>query len=583
MYSYIKKISIILLVSLVFNSIFPKVSYANQLFKLSDAIKIGINNSKLLKNNDMSIFEKKIAIKEARKAVSDENKKNRRLFEKKPIYNKDFARKTKINKSKYEYNLAKQTKKFNINVVSYKIRELYFLAYTYQEYKSISLETLNENRDRLNIVKKLFLKGKVSKEEVNYSKEKYEDSKKSFDKNVIEFNKAVNKLSSYIEMELNSDKIILEYSTSENYIDDKYLVTFIQKSFENDFSIYAIGEDIKIKLEEINVSNKLYNSDFSSSRMSSINGLLNGGINNIDSLDLAKSYENLLNSLISRWGDSWKPYYEISLVFFTIKIPKLFRSGEFDGVRYLEDARYSLMLKIMQAKQLFSKEETIKKAKVEYMSDLFEKINATDYNYYLLSNKILKLNKDYKIDLYKYSQGLISQNKLADLKEEINSLNMDKLNTLFKLNEFNIEMDKNTNGFLSFLTKSTEFKKAKKLPLPYKLPSTISIENNLQTSSLNVKPITWRLKEIVKGFMNELTFELDEKSEINYFVIQTVDGLNISEKTDIKKGFKHLNITLSDTEDFIVIFYKDDQIVSEGLLQGYGSKGEVELLIKTSN
>ncbi|MGB3367341.1 MAG: hypothetical protein WBA54_07625 [Acidaminobacteraceae bacterium] len=573
---YLSKVLVlIMLLTASIPSVNSSMYYYKTSYTVSQAMTDALSNSDDIKDINKKIFTKKIAIKQAKKSVSDERKKLARIFEKKPTYPKAYGVATKVQKSEFEYALAQKELYYKGIEIKYATKTLYLSAYlSSQKFEKLSID-LRESEAKVKLAKTQLRSGKIDSQEFERVEKLSEEIKKNYDKVSVKMYEEYGKLGDFVGKSITYNSTNLDFELKEIYLSSNKLPLVIKEGFESDYALYSMGENIKFSINEVNIISRLYNSKFSSSRMSSLNTLINLGVTNIDDLALMTSYENLINNLISKWGDDWKSYYEISLLVISFKIPKLFRSGEFDGVRYLEDSRYALMLKILEAKSFFIQENKLKEAKINYLASLFTNINNQDYELYVLKNELKQKENLYKLNYSKFLRNQIEAADLIELETEINTIYEKVFDTKAKLNFSIIEMDSLTNGYYNELYTISRADINKNIPSPFNRPDTSGILDKINAESkLNIGATTWSMTEVVEGFLSEISIKADDKLGAKSYSIQTVDGVKVSEKMDIAAPFRHMNLTLSNFDQLVIDFYDSNgDLIKRGKFDGYGSEG----------
>lgn len=572
-------VSKVLLLIILLTSVTPNISSSMYYYKTSytveQAMSDALTKSDDIKDLNKKIFTKKIAIKQAKKSVSDERKKLARIFEKKPTYPKAYGIATKVQKAEFEYALAQKELYYKKIEVEYAAKTLYLSAYLSSKKFEKLLIDFKKSEAKVKLAKSKLSSGEIDSSELERVEKLSEDVRKNYDKSSVKMYAEYAKLADFTGKVVTYHSTKLEFQLKEIYISENRLPVVIKRGFESDYAIYSTGENIKFLVNEVSIINRLYNSKFSSSRMSSLNSLINSGVENIDDLALMTSYENLINNLISKWGDDWKSYYEISLLIISFKIPKLFRSGEFDGVRYLEDSRYALMLKILEAKSFFIQESKLKKAKINYLVELFTKINNQDYELYSLKNELRDKESLYKTNYSKFLKNQIDASDLIGLEAEISDLYDKIFDVKAGLNYSIVEMDSLTSGYYNELYANSREEINKNIPSPFNRPEVSKLLEEVEKDSKsNTGTSTWSMTTVVEGFLSEILIKTDDKLKIKQYAIQTIDGVKVSEKTDIGAPFRHMNLTLSNFDQLIIDFYdEDDKLIYRGKFDGYGSEG----------
>lgn len=577
-------VAIILIISIVVSTLgtcFTAPTFAeDKTLTLEEVLDLGIKNSTRVNDTHKKIFEKKIAIKQAEKSVKDEGLKLLRIFEKKPTFNKDYARKTKVQKAQFELGMANKELVANTASEKYRLESEYMSAYFLQESKKKKELRLSEAKSRLEIGKIQFKKGLTTEDQVKEQEDVVKTLQAEVDDVSTSHHDAMVKIGESIGKDFSKSSYSLTYKTKDIYLPERFLPSILEKGLASDFGLYSATENLKYKSFEINSINSLYNNKFSSGRMGRVNGLVSKGAEDIGDLELMSAYEGLIDSLISKWGDEWKSYYAIPLIFIVIKIPKLFRSGEFDGVRYLEDARYILMLEIFKAKQMISTEKELRKAKATYVTELFSAINNTDYEYTTLKKEYLSLKSKYEIDLKSYSKGLIGEDVLITENKDLQALDDKIFSTYVKLNEKILEMNYLTDGYYGMLAKSDQVINQSIVPAPFKKPSADSMLKEVDSLSSNKKfQGSWTLKPLAEGINGEFKIKVKSEDAILQYQVFNSDGLKLSEKLDAAEGFIHLSVTFSDLSALRIKLYSKENEY-DATVSGYGDQGALEVVEK---
>lgn len=568
------------LLSLQLTGVVTSLSFsASKNISLQSVMTQGLENSSKINSANIKIFEKKIAIKQAQKSVKGEGLKLLRLFAKKTTFNKDIAKKSKVQKSQFEHQLAiKELAGIKLSE-KYRLEELYLKAYLSQELKRKKQIRLNEATIRLTLAAEALKKGDATQEDYEAQQALVDVIKAEVTALNIEYADKITAVGDTSGKDLSNGSYTVNYELDQIYLPEWLLPAVLDKGLRNDWSLISTGENIKFMTFYVNAISRLYNGRFSSGRMGKLNSLVAGGIGEIGDLELMSSYENLIDSLIGRWGDKWKAYLEIPLLFVTIKIPKFFRFDEFEGVRYIEDARYVLMLEIFKTKQLIAIEEELKKAKIAYVTDLFAQINNLDYDYTVMKADYSKLAVSYTLDQNAYSKGLIEADVLIEKNQELIELDQKIFDALGTMNEKILEMDFITAGYYRKLAKSEVIKNAGIKPAPFKKPSVDSLLEAIEQMEEENKTLiaSWSITPLAETMNSEMKVEIQGDSPVTHYQLFNRDGLKMSEKLEIKKSFIHLELLFSDKTALLVQLFEQDKLLYVGTLEGYGEKGVLEV------
>ena len=555
------------------------ISFGASQVSLETVIDKGLESSSKINSANIKIFEKNIAIKQANKSVKGEGLKLLRLFAKKTTFNKDIAKKTKVQKAQFEHQLALKELDSVVLAERYRFEEAYLKLYLLQEQIKKKSVRLEEAKARLQLGKEQLLKGLATQGEYDGQRDTVSGLQDEVSSLQLKYANDMTTLGQEIGMSLSSRSHNVAYEMKSAYVAEWLLPSVLEKAIANDWSLISTGENIDYMTFYIDATANLYNGKFSSGRMSKLNSLVGGGIEEIGDLELMSSYENLIDGLIGRYGEKWKAHLEIPLLLITIKIPKFFRFDEFDGVRYLEDARYVLMSEIFKTKQLIAVEEDLKKAKVTYVTDLFTQINNLDYEYVTMRDSYRQLSASYTIDRQSYGKGLIEADVLVAKNLELIALDQKIFDTLASMNEKILEMDYITGGYYGDLVTSEVVQNSGIKPAPFQKPSVEKLMEDLDKMADANQELdaSWTLTPLAETINSEFKIKVAGETSVTHYQVFNTDGLKLSDKLEVKESFIHLDLLFSEKRDLQVKLFNQDDLVFTTRLIGYGEKGALEV------
>lgn len=548
---------------------------ASKVLSLNQAIALGIDNSVAILKADKAIYEKGIALKQAKKAVNYGYKKLRRLFEKAPTFDKALGLATKIEKAQKDYVVAKSARVDAEKKAKYAVITQYLKTYSMQEQEKAAEITLNQETSKLNIGKVKLSQGLITEDSYQAQSDLVKEKEAALEKAKADFISAKAQMKDLLGVDVSNRSF--SYTYLKGALPQSKVINVIREMYKDSHALYALDETIKLNTHIVNANNKLYKGKFGSSRMSGMNSLINKGIGNITDKELMVGYDNLVDALISKWGDDWKSYYEIDLVLISFKIPKLFRFGEFDGVRYLEDSRYSLSIAISQAQQSIMEERTTRKTLTEIVIALFGTVNSKTLEYESLKKAFDALARTYELNQNKYKMGLVEADVLIDQKNELDSMELQMAELIYEINVKIVELDAMTNGAYSRLLKVEKAKNPNLKASPFLRPSAedLMAEAESLDASTEIKG-AWTLTPVAEGMTETLTIVPSgaRASTVAYYQLFNTDGVVLSEKIAIAEGFTHLTLTFSEKSDLVIyLIDANDAVLYKAGFDGYGQAG----------
>lgn len=571
---------IALLLILTCLSLSPTYIFAGgNVLTVDEAISLAKENGIEILKADKTIYEKKIALTQARKAVNYGYKKLRRLFEKAPTFDKALGLATKIETAEKDLKVAKSARIAAERKIKYDVINLYMKAFYAQENEKNALKVLNEEQSKLKLGQIKLSQNLITADSFQAQSDLVDEKTKAYEKAKADFVSAKSKLRDKIGKDVSNRTFT--YTYLKGALPQDKLIQMIKTMYQVSHDLYALDENIKLNTHIVNVNSKLYSSKFGSSKMTGMKNLINKGIGNITDKELMVGYDNLVNALIAKWGDDWKSYYKIDLVLISFKIPKLFRTGEFDGVRYLEDSRYSLSIAISQTQQIIMEERTTRSTLTEVVINLFGAVNSKTMEYEALKSDFDKLAREYDMNQNKYKLGLVEADLLIEQKMELDSIQEQIAVKIYEINEKIIELDGMTDGAYSRLLKVESASNPNLKASPFLSPSAKELMKEAETElgNADVKGI-WSLAPVAEGMTQMLTFNMSgsKASTIAFYRLFNEDGVAISENVAIAEGFTHLSIIFADRTNLVVNFYDaNEELLYKATFDGYGEFGSLKI------
>lgn len=562
----------ILVISFIFASIQP--CYASTL-SLSEVQSRAITYSKDLDSGKIDITKKKNKLKEARKYVSAERKKAWWLFTKKYIYPKIYTLATKVDEASHKLFMANKEIDFILYNTRYEAESLYSIAVVAKVAVDRQRELLRKARIRLARAEQELEKDLIEASVVEEEKDKVAAAEDKYNLLIETHEESLAEISSLIYKDISKGyNLKMDFV----YLEPQHisLNILIMEALNNNEMIYKVNKEIEYLTGKINKIKRVYNDEFSSSIMSGLNNITANGYEGISSVKIVSTYDNFVKRLIARWGEDWKSYYGIDLFFFEIKIPKLFRFGEFDGLRFLDDGSYALLSEILELIKNVNLRTKLEKATSKLVSAKYKKLSTKAEAYKQAKLDFILLNQEYELNQQLFKSGKVEADVLIENKAKIVDQDSSIFDLLVDISGLLREIDYQTGGFLQPYLRGEKPISDMSKDAPF-MPKDASMDDIKKAAAkAGAAKYTWTTKVVVKEVSAEFKVVTEEK-EYEKYGLFTLDGKPIGRIVEIKKPIIHLVIVLEDRDSYMVKFYKEDKVKAVGKILGYGEKGEIEV------
>jgi len=576
-----KTMAFIICLSLLFQTISLPVFSGTKL-TFSEMFKSAEDNSGDIAAAEVDIIKTEKKIKEAKKFKRDQILKSMWLFTRKYQYPKIMGIRTKVPESEHNHFMAKKEKGFVIEKLHYDLELLYTNIYITGIKIGRKKVLLQKTENRLRVAKSKLRAKLIEQAQVDEVVDQIETIKTELTDLEAEL------VSLKIEMsELMGKDVTRGYTFDMEFIylepSQIPLAMLIYQAIENNATIYKMRKDIEYTETRVNVIKDVYNDEFSGSLMGSLNRLASIGYENIKPKDLTSSYLNFEKMVVARWGDDWKSYYGIDLFFFEIKLPKIFRFGEFDGVRFLDDGRYAFMSEAFDLIKKINKLKTTENKIALSIKANYMMLRSKAKMYKTKIAKFKEVNKTYELNQKKFDAKLVTADELIANKEEIQALDAEIFDLLVDMTNILKELNLQTGGYLEPYLRgekplSDMSKDAPFLPLEDEAGELDAQAIKALAAANKPKGVEWVVTPVVKDMSSEFKLIIPGEVKFESYALFTIDGKKIGEKAAKDKGVKHLNIVLEDRTQIVIKFYKGSEVIDTGIMEGFGSKGAIKFL-----
>ncbi len=279
-----------------------------------------------------------------------------------------------------------------------------------------------------------------------------------------------------------------------------------------------------------------------------VNAALSG--NKIKKKPFKTDYDKFLQQIDS----PWQGVYKISLLFFSIKIPKEWFKGDLDGIRYIEDDPYAMMdLTLDYVDKRHEKEET-EKSVLEQVEDQFNTYVSVKKAYFNYIDLVAKAKEQLAKDGTSNRLGELTYSEYQSSQDSFETLQNDLLQSLADYSNCLIEFDRLTCGGISAYLSGNGLNS-------FAAGSGTSYidEEVLNGAYCYVQPIAQQ-----QAFVMNVVLPDDFGTELTDFELW-IDGTKVGDKTPIIDGqLRHLWIDTQNTNNkALVRLYNGDVAVCD--------------------
>lgn len=333
---------------------------------------------------------------------------------------------------------------------------------------------------------------------------------------------------------------------------------FVHHAEREDFGLFNDREARKLAEEKVHVTRKLYLKKFGAKDMNIIEAMYRSS--EIDYEQFLANYDRLLELIKKQWEG-----------YILLVIPKSLFQGEYDGLRYFDDQKFSLPVSMLDSDKARLKERETKKKLITNIKKSYLDAKAAEENY----AQSLKKEEQAKLNLNQGKQklafGLITADELKELEEELVQKEESKWSSYFGYRGALAKLNRDTsNAVYPYLRAGI---------LPWG-----EIDDGLDP--LNIPPEAdepyrgrWQVESVVEMLTSQLIISVDPALNVTEYALLASDGTAIGERLPIDEPLLHLSFIFDDLNSMRVKLYQDEQEVAEAVFDGYGSAGELVITL----
>ena len=525
------------------------------------AEKLAIQNSE-----DYQKLESELALKEVELTQAVKNiklkKKNMSTFRWSPLINFKFPEKANL-EEEYEFTFKPIQLEAEMNVLKHKLRDQKLadrekvntvytnvtVAASYLEYYG---ERLKELEDRTNRTKLAVKTGNASTDHVEALEEKVKTVKSKLIAQESKLLEAKKELSELCGMDVTTGYEFEEDMAWLN-LNRSMLPALVQNTLDGDAAFYETGMNVVTEKISLETNYRLMENQYGD-KMNYISDYVKMALDGqrIDSNAFKKKYDDFLKVIDQPWQGS------VRILF--IKIPKEWFKGEISGIRYVEDASYSLFEAALSYQDAVLEKENQQKMLEGQVEAEYNNLVSLKKAYDAATDSVTKNKDELEKNGILYRLGEMSQEEYLTLLDEFEELQIEQLEAMSQYSQGLYAFDRLTCGGISELMKASG-PEAASLEAVYATGAWYYIESIIQNEEFRIGV------SLPKDFPIEIThFEL------------WCNNQQIGKRTEIEESIRHLKLAMTEVEEVKLRFYSEDEFVDDCLIDPENSSGPLQIV-----
>lgn len=521
---------------------------------LAQAKALGLTNS-----SDYSSLKSKLALAQVRYSQSVKSlqlkQKDQATFRWTPLLNFKFPESPTLDEEvEYVYkplelqsdiDVLKHQMMDNQYAVYEEITLLYVECYTLQEkirFYEERLETLEvtleKNEARLAI-------GQATQTDVDRIASDVQSVQTKLLGDMRSYEAAKDKLSDAMGLDVRSGYTFMNPYISAEITRDE-LDDILEYTYERDQSYYEAQVSTSNALLELNTNNQLMAKQYGTS-MELINSFVQQVLNgeDVDQSAFRLQYDEFLKKIDEPWQGKFKILF--------IKLPKEWKKGEVDGVRYVESEPYALYEAALNYKDLYDEEQQIKKDLETQVTDSFNNYISVRTTYESMAKQLQEAKETLEKDTAKNLMGQFTYEELADEQTEYADLQMEELDALAEYTKTLASLDRLTCGAITV-----------------KLEAAGNASRDVMGGGASY--VVEEEEEGVYYYIHSLAadnaFEFglyipeDFNTEITDYELW-INGTQIGNRTNVSQSIKHLALAIDSVDTAFVRLYNENNVIDD--------------------
>lgn len=521
---------------------------------LAQAKALGLTNS-----SDYSSLKSKLALAQVRYSQSVKSlqlkQKDQATFRWTPLLNFKFPESPTLDEE-VEYIYKPLELQSDIDVLKHQMTDnqyavyeeitlLYVECYTlqekirfYEERLEALEETLEKNEARLAM-------GQATQTDVDRIASDVQSVQTKLLGDMRSYEAAKDKLSDAMGLDVRSGYTFMNPYISAEITRDE-LDDILEYTYERDQSYYEAQVSTSNALLELNTNNQLMANQYGTS-MELINSFVQQVLNgeDVDQSAFRLQYDEFLKKIDEPWQGKFKILF--------IKLPKEWKKGEVDGVRYVESEPYALYEAALNYKDLYDEEQQTKKDLETQVTDSFNNYISVRTTYESMVKQLQEAKETLEKDTAKNLMGQFTYEELADEQTEYADLQMEELDALAEYTKTLASLDRLTCGAITA-----------------KLEAAGNASRDVMGGGASY--VVEEEEEGVYYYIHSLAadnaFEFglyipeDFNTEITDYELW-INGTQIGDRTGVSQSIKHLALTIDSVDTAFVRLYNGNSVIDD--------------------
>ncbi|QGQ96634.1 hypothetical protein EHS13_18005 [Paenibacillus psychroresistens] len=560
----LKKIGLLCCLLLLLQTHIPQKNlYAASILSLEDVIKRGLKQDQDLKDLQENLNQKKYEQTQAQQAIQDQADRDASSVAKPHSLSKDIDLAMKIPTARGGYSLAMSAVEDKQRQVTANITKLYIKTFqAMRVVPKVQLKLDAANKALKDTQTKLKF-GIGTQDDVKEAEKAIEQANSELKLMQLDYKNSKIELGEIIGQNLEQDDFIFEVKPTYAKLSQSLIWQLIHLAEKTDMELLTNVSSRKLAEEKVNSTRNLYASKFGSGVMVPLNSLYNA--QTVDSELLTTYYDQLLVDVKQQWGGNF--LFPIPVTPFVMPIPKSMLQGEYDGLRYFDDIKYSLPISTLAMNKARATESQTRKSLILKIKKTYLDTKTAEENY----AQALKAAEEVKLSMKaadkKLKTGILSKEEYIKLQEATETINDNVVTNQLSYQAALTQLDLDTSGALD----------RNIVPgiLPWK-----TIDSGLDPLN-KVPPVanpvigSWSLKTIADNLTVDFSIKVDKNLKATHYALLTSDNQLIGSKLKLTSKIRHLSFMFNDPSKLKVVLYKKDTIIATALIDGLGAKGDL--------
>jgi hypothetical protein len=520
-------------------------------FPLASAERMALASSSDISKAYSQILLKRINYTDAITSINAKMK-NKRTFRWSPLLSFKFPEKFNMS-DEFEMNLKPkaltseivtlqhQMKDLEYDVIA-KARQAYFKVYSAQEKSTFTASMLEDAKKNLTRNKARLLVGQAKQNDVDTIQKSVDKLTNELSQLLRSFQSAKSNLSDLVKIDVTTGYRFMN-PLNEMDLSRSQLDGIITYTLDADQGVYEARSTEALALLNINLAESLMRGKYGGN-MNRLNGYIAAARSGTD-IDYAAfqiQYKEMLKNIDSKWQGSWRILF--------IKIPKDFRKGQIDGIRYIEDEPYALYTACMEYASAVKDRKSAESDLRKQIEGDFESLVTSHNGATALAKSVSDAKKDLERLQILNRVGKADFDEVNDKQDDYQALQIDAFDILTTYNEQLVAFDRLCCGAVSQYFKGKNF------------------DTDSGGGALSFPTEDGQIWYSIYGDVADLTFVFgldvpsDFEPEVTHYELW-YDNAKISGHESVDKTFKHLTLDYGDSNMLKVRLFNDNKFVAE--------------------